>query len=110
MDSLYAEYLKEKTSDKIIEVDKGFITYRFIDEKTVYIVDLFIRPEFRRDNIASQMADCVVAEAKQKGCIKLIGSVIPSNKNSTISLKVLLGYGMSLESSTNDFIVFKKEI
>lgn len=108
--SLYADYLREKTSDYILELDKGFITYRYVDDKTVYIVDIYIMPEFRRDKVASTLADHVVREAKSRGCTKLIGSVIPSNKNSNISLKVLLGYGMILESSTNDFIVFKKEI
>jgi ribosomal protein S18 acetylase RimI-like enzyme len=108
--SLYAEYLKEKTSDQIIENEKGFITYRYVDEHTVYIIDLFILPEFRRDHIASLLADSIVEEAKKKGCIKLLGSVVPSNKNSTASLKVLLGYGMVLESSSNDFIIFRKGI
>ena len=108
--SLYAEYLKEKTSDQIIENEKGFITYRYVDEKTVYIIDLFILPDFRRDHVASLLADSIVEEAKKKGCTKLLGSVVPSNKNSNTSLKVLLGYGMVLESSSNDFIVFKKEI
>jgi hypothetical protein len=110
MDSLYSQYLKEKTSDKIIEIDKGFVTYRYVDENTVYIVDLFILPEFRRDHVASFLADSIVEEAKTKGCTKLLGSIVPSNKNSTQSLKVLLGYGMVLESSSNDFLVFKKEI
>ena len=31
--SNYARYLTEKTSDKIIETDKGFVTYRYVDEK-----------------------------------------------------------------------------
>jgi len=108
--SHYAKYLREKTSDQIIENEKGFITYRYVDEKTVYIVDLFILPEFRKGHVAGNLADSIVFEAKNKGCTKLLGSIIPSNKNSTMSLKVLLGYGMILESSSNDFIVFKKEI
>lgn len=110
MDSLYKQYLEEKTTDKIIESDKGFITYRYVDEKTVYIIDLFILPELRRDHVASFLADSIVEEAKLKGCTKLLGSVVPSNKNSTQSLNVLLGYGMVLESSSNNFIVFRKDI
>ena len=79
-------------------------------KKTVYIVDLYILPDFRREHVASFLADSIVEEAKLKGCNKLLGSVVPSNKNSTTSLKVLLGYGMVLESSSNDFIVFRKDI
>jgi ribosomal protein S18 acetylase RimI-like enzyme len=111
MSSMYGLYLKEKTDDLIKETEQGFATYRYLDDsKTVYIIDLYVHPDFRQTNIASTIADNIVEEAKAKGCIKLLGSVVPSNKNSTVSLKVLLAYGMSLESSSNDFIVFKKGI
>ena len=56
------------------------------------------------------MADEIAKIAKKEGCTKMLGSVVPSAKNSTISLKVLLAYGMTLQSSTNDFIIFEKEI
>ena len=108
--SLYSNYLLEKTNDHIIETEKGFATYRFVDEKTVYIIDLYILPDFRRSHAASLIADNIVSVARGRGCTKLLGSVVPSNKNSSSSLKVLLAYGMSLESSSNDFILFKKDI
>lgn len=109
--SLYAKYVLEKTDDGIIETDKGFATYRFLEpEKAVYIVDLYILPDFRKTGEASAIADSIVDMARAKGFTKLLGSIVPSNKNSTASLKVLLGYGMALKSSTNDFIVFEKEI
>lgn len=100
----------EKTSDKIIETDKAFATYRYVNDKTVYIIDLYVLPLFRKTDVASTIADNIVEEARKKGCNKLLGSVVPSNKNSTSSLKILLAYGMTLESSSNDFILFKKDI
>jgi ribosomal protein S18 acetylase RimI-like enzyme len=108
--SLYADYLKERTHDQIIETDKGFATYRFIDPSTVYIVDIYVSPDFRHSREASHMADAICEIAKSKGCTKVIGSVVPSTRGSTTSLKVLLGYGMTLQSSTNDFIVFERSI
>lgn len=109
--SLYAEYIRERTTDLIFENEHSFATYRFMDEgRTVYIIDLFVKPEFRRSHIASSIADSIVAIAREKSCTKLLGSVVPSNKNSNDSLKVLLGYGMTLDSSTNDFILFRKDI
>ncbi len=109
--SLYANYIKEKTEDHIIELAEGFATYRYLDEgKTVYIIDIYVLPDFREQKLASTIADTVVEEARKKGCNKLLGSVVPSAKGSTISLKVLLGYGMKLESSANDFIIFRKDI
>ena len=104
--SLYAEYLKEVRDDGIVENDEGFATYRYLnEEKTVYIVDIYIKPECRKSGAASAIADDIVRIAKEVGCTELLGTVVPSNRNSTASLKVLLGSGMALVSATNDFIV-----
>lgn len=111
MASQYAKYLIERTNDRVLENDYGFATYRFInDTKTVYIIDIYVEPAYRNQNKASELADQVVAIAKEKGCDQLIGTVVPSAKGSTTSLKVLLGYGMSLNSAANDIVVFGKEI
>lgn len=111
--SLYAEYLREKTGDEIIETKDGFATFRFTTFKenpAVYIVDIYVIPALRNLKEASSLADTIVSRAKKEGCKYLLGSVIPSNKGSTSSLKVLLAYGMSLDSSSTDFLLFKKEI
>lgn len=108
--SLYAEYVRERTDDQIIENDKGFATYRFVDNNTVFILDIYIRPDFRKYGEASNIADNIVEIAKKRGCTTLLGGVVPSTKNSTISLKVLLGYGMTLKYSNVDFICFEKAI
>lgn len=109
--SLYAQYLAEKTNDRIIETENSFATYRYLDDGiTVYIVDIFVLPSIRNSGWASCIADEIVTEAKKRGCIKLLGSVVTSSKNSTVSLKILLAYGMTLDSASNDFIVFRKDI
>ncbi len=108
--SLYADYLKERTEDQILETENGFVTYRFTDEKTCYIIDIYVVPEFRKQGAASDLSDKVVEIARARGCTALLGSVVPSAKGSTTSLKVLLGYGMTLGSSANDFIIFKRDI
>ncbi len=111
MISLYAQYLQEKTNDFILESPMGFATYRYLDDgKTVYIMDIYVVPERRKENWAATMADEIVRGAKKNGAVKLIGSVVPSTKDSTTSLKVLLGYGMTLDSATENFILFRKEI
>ncbi len=111
MVSQYAKYLVERTNDRIIENEYGFATYRFVnDNKTVYIIDIYIEPAYRNQKKASEIADKIVEIAKAAGCVQVIGTVVPSMKGSTASVKVLLGYGMSLNSAQNDLIVFGKEI
>jgi len=108
--SMFADYLQERTEDRIIESGQGFVTYRFVDKDTVYIMDIYVKPEFRKQRVASDFSDKVMEIAKKRGCKKMIGSIVPSNKGSTTSLRVLLAHGMRLDSSTNDLIIFSKEI
>ncbi len=110
LDSMYAKYLKERTNDHIIENSFGFATYRYLDESTVYIIDIYVGEKIRKSGHATQMADKIAEEAKLKGCTKMLGTVIPSTKNSTLSMHVLLGYGMTLQSADKDLIVFKKDL
>lgn len=109
--SKYGDYIMERLGDGIVERDEGFATYRFLDNKrAVYIVDIYVRPDFRNSDIASEMADQIAHLARKEGARELLGTVNPSAKGSTDSLKVLLGYGMSLKSAANDVVVFSKEI
>lgn len=111
MMSLYAKYLTERTDDLIIEMEDGFATYRYmLDDKAVYIIDIYTVPKKRKGGIATFLADAVVKEAKDRGCVTLLGSVVPSTKGSTDSIKVLIAYGMKLASAGNDCIFFRKDI
>lgn len=109
--SLYADYLKERTFDEIIEVDEGFATYRYVEEgRSVYIIDIYVRPEYREKGTASEIANRIAEIAKKKGCTSMIGTVQPSAKGSAIGLQVLIGYGMNLHSASNDVIIMRKDI
>jgi len=108
--SLYASYLKERTSDNIVELPEGFATYRLLNTNQCYIIDIYVLPEYRKSGIASHLADTIVAMAKTQGCTELLGTVVPSTNSSTTSLKVLLAYGMSLHSADSNLIVCKKDI
>lgn len=111
MASLYAQYIHEKTRDKISEWRNGFLVYQILnDGKTLYIKDIYVVPDERRSGIAAGMADSVVDHAKAMGAVELLGTVVPSSKNSTDSLRVLLAYGMSLQSSSQDLVVLRKDI
>ena len=108
--SLYKQYIEERTSDHVLETDYGFAVYSYIEPKTVYIKDIYVSPKYRGGKTASNMADTIVRLAKEQGCTTLLGSVQPSTKNSTVSLKVLLGYEMTLKSAFQDAIYFEKVI
>ena len=107
--SLFGDYIKERLNKEIVESDVGLCTYFFVQDG-VYIEDLYVRPEYRKGHIASELADQVAEIARQKGYTKMYGSVVPSSKGSTSSLKVLLAYGMELESAQQNAIIMSKGI
>lgn len=107
--SLYAEYIKERENKDIVETSEGFATYVFTDQG-VYIVDLYVKPDFRKTHVASELADKIAIIAKERGHSKMFGTVNLTAAKPTLSLKVLLAYGMALSSCGNNYIVLEKEI
>lgn len=110
---MYRDYLRERLGDEMLEREEGFATYRYVSNygtPAVYIIDLYVRPDFRKTKVASEMADEIVKIAMRSGCKTLFGTVSTSAKNATDSIRVLLGYGMSFHSSNQDGLVFKKEL
>lgn len=107
--SFYSDYIKERTTDSIIETEYGFATYRYINEgRSVYIVDIYIIPDARKAHKASELAEQIMKEARSIGCGDMIGTIIPSNKGSSTSIDVLRAFGMELQSAGQDLIVFRK--
>ena len=107
--SLYKQYVEELTEDFILETEKGFLTYS-IQPEHVYLKDIYVLPEYRRAQEAWKMIDEVVAIAKEKGIKRLLGSVIPTNKDATVSMKAHLAYGFKIDSCAVNFILMSKEI
>lgn len=107
--SLYSMYLKEREGFDIIESDKGFATYKIIGQEC-YIRDIYVKPEFREQNIASEMADKIALIAKENKCSHLSGSVDTNVRGSTTSVKVLLAYGFKVLKNSFSMILFVKEI
>lgn len=106
--SLYASYLQERTNDKIIEIDEGFITYRFMNDEQVYIVDLFVLADFRKKGVASKLADMVCEEARKLGYKEILGTVVPSCYGANDSVLTLIAYGMAINNCSDNLIVFRK--
>jgi len=107
--SLYSEYLAERGNKTVYETDKGFIVYSFTED-ALYIEDCYVRPDFRRTKVASEFGDYAAGIAKFKGKSKLLGSIVPTSNGASESMQMLLAYGFKLDSSSNNFIVLKKDV
>jgi len=111
--SLYSQYINERLGQSIIEDDFGFATYDFIDQfnvKACYIMDIYVKPEFRRDGHAKRYVDEIEVIAKENNCECLLGSVFPKTKGAEESLIFQFNIGYKLLMNENDKIWTVKEI
>ena len=112
---MYFHYMKEKDSNfHVLEQEYGFATYRYMDfgqEKAVYIEDIYVVPDRRKENLASKMSAEIVEVGRAKGCTYMLGTVDLSLPSATESIKVLLAHGMRLVNYfENNTLWFTKEI
>jgi GNAT superfamily N-acetyltransferase len=111
MSSLYAQYLREKSTDHIYEHEFGFATFRYLnDGNSVYIIDIYVVPEMRRQGYAFDLVDKIVKIAKENGCTELLGTIAVNSTYSSISLKGHLSYGLDIISAADNVIILKKDI
>lgn len=108
--TLFAQYIKERENKEIIENDYGFVTYYFLTNGDCYIEDVYIVPEKRRSNLASEYGKQIEIIAKERGSKKIIGSVDQNANNKTESLKFLLSYGFVLAYNSGSTIFLTKEL
>lgn len=92
MDSLYAQYVKEREGLDTYETSDGFVIYK-IHNNWVFIQDIFVKRESRRGRIASQIADTVVNKALEMGAKSLISHVDIKANNWQDSKKFIEAYG-----------------
>lgn len=109
---LYDQYLSEREGNKSIFLNPqglGFAIYQ-IQDSICYIEDIFVLPEHRKFGIATEMAKSIEELALEQGCKELRGSVVPDARGAHASLLTLLAYGFTLIASSNNFILFSKQI
>jgi GNAT superfamily N-acetyltransferase len=109
MPSLRARYVKEREGFDTLETIDGFAEYKLFKDEC-YLRDIYVVPDKRKSDVATQLADRVSHIAKAHGCKFLTGSVSPQANGATESLKVLLAYGFKLRSASPELIIFSKDI
>ena len=107
---MWADYQNERLGKQVIENDKGFAIYDYIDAEQCYLEDIYVKPEFRKTGVASELADIVTELAKAKGCKYLIGSVVCGLNGDTNAMKAFLAYGMRLSEVNGRVIILSKDI
>lgn len=108
--SLYGQYLTERSNRGILEIDNGFATFEYLPDDIVYIVDLYVVPEKRKNHVASEIADKICEQAIKDGKQHLLGSVDTTAKGASDSMKVLEAYGMKVHKVSGSMVYFIKPL
>lgn len=109
MKSLWAKYKLEREGIHAVEEPWGFATY-CIGNGECYIQDIYIEPEERRNNRATELANKIKDVALSEGCTLLTGSVDERDPSRTENILVLISYGMRFSHIKGHMLIFTMSI
>jgi len=94
---LYADYILERENSHYYETDYGFVTYREEDNH-IYLVDMYIKPEYRKKGNGRQFVQYVENIAKEWNKPSVITSVSLEAKGAETSTQAILFCGFKFYS------------
>lgn len=107
--AMYAAYIKEREGAETIERSWGFAVVRQMSDY-LYLQDIYILPEFRRQGKGAEILSIVEAAAKELGYKKILGSCCPETEGATESMKAQFATGFKLHSCDKDIIYLIKDL
>lgn len=108
---LYAEYILERENSHYYENDFGFVTYK--EENTsVYLMDMYIKPEFRKKGNGRQFVQYVENIAREWNKTSVITSISLEGKGIEASTQAILFCGFKFYNinENNSLIYFIKGV
>lgn len=107
--SLYAQFCKEVHGLECLEHSWGFATYE-LGPDYVYIVDIFVEPELRSAQKGVQLMKEIEVLAKEKGAIKMYGSVSNRSPQALHNYEMLRHLGFEDSHKDNELYFLVRDI
>lgn len=107
--SLYAQYVEEREKAQVLEKDWGFAIYKLLDNH-VYLQDIYVVPHERKNGKGVELMHEVADIASKAGLNIMVGSVVPSTSFGAQMLRIMLGLGFELLSSSENIVYLKRNI
>ena len=107
--SLWADYQAETWGAKTIEQDEGFICFQTFPEH-LYVQEIYVRPECRKEGVASKLAAKVEQIAVALGKSALTAKVDTAQRTAALSMQAQLGYGFVPFHAEGGIVWFRKEL
>ena len=106
---MYSQYVKEREGVETVELETGFYSYK-LEDSCLFIVDLFVLPEFRSKKVGSEYGEQLEAIAKKNGKNVILCAASLAAKNSEDAINFILSNGYKIINVTLSEIYFKKEL
>jgi len=106
---VYAQYIKERENQDIIQSEAGFLTYKIVNADC-YLADLFILPEYRKTGAARGLFSQLIQIAKAAFCTRILTNIYPSTNGATTSIKTALALGGELLAAEQNLITLVRYI
>ena len=102
---MWKAFQEEQFNRITLEEDYGFITYELFEDNCAYIHILYVKPEFRSDNLGGQLEDIII----EKHNLKHIYCYVDLTSNTPEqSLNCIFKNGYKIDTASADRIVLKK--
>ncbi len=111
---MIAAYFKEMQGYDVLEVpEKGFLMYRQYD-KEIHFGHMYVKPQFRREGIAQQLATMASEKGKELGCefaTCIVSLPDKTTDKATRLVRIYLEFGfLIVELVGNSQIIMKKDL
>lgn len=90
---LYANYIKEREGIECEYTDNCFITYKFLDEDTVFVYDIYSSKEVRGKGEMLKFCEDFYARLKKEGVGSVYGTTATSTNGWENSDRLLKKFG-----------------
>jgi GNAT superfamily N-acetyltransferase len=111
MSSHYALYIKEREGKETLENDQGFASYIDLNNtETIYISDMYIRPEYRGKGYARHFYNEIAELAKGKHYKTILANVDISTEGWKFSEMIMKKDGFQEIGKDDNLKFFIKEL
>lgn len=90
---LYADYMKERENVEVLYTDECFLSYKFLDDETVFICDIYSKPSVRGNGKMLELGNNFITDMKEKGVKTIYGTTVTTTNGWENSDRLLRKFG-----------------
>lgn len=103
VNNLFADYLKERLGQEIIENEHGFIIYK-INGNECFLAEMYIKPESRRSGHGKSLLTELKVIGLDAGCEYITATIHQVDKNAHFTMAGAISCGFKIHNAHNNVI------